>query len=276
MSSQEVSVTGNGRAQPATLNAEARVTSNFALQHLTAAVLFTEKCAEIERDNEGKEFGAFFEDIRSYASGAIMSSVAGLEAYINEEYLPHDSPIRKAIPNFEEEFYKQYGIERKPTLCKYQLALKLLGMQKLNKGSTEYKDAKNLIALRDTLMHFKPFWDKEHQKAGLQEELKGKFEMSPFLNDIFDSDSEFAANNCMSSSCCKWALKTSYNFIDAFSSQPGFRERWKELLDKELLDKLNKRKDENIKYVVDNEYVNRLTKHPNKLTEYLDKLAIDT
>lgn len=73
MSSQEVSVTGNCKASPAEMEAEARVTSNFAFQHLTAATLFTKNCSEIERDNQGKPFGAFFGDIRSYASGAIMS-----------------------------------------------------------------------------------------------------------------------------------------------------------------------------------------------------------
>lgn len=221
MSSQEVSATGNYIAQPAIVQGELSVISNFALQHLIAATLFTKKCSEIEHNNEGKPFDAFFMDIRSYASGAIMSSVAGLEAYINELYIPHESPIRKAIPNFEEEFHnKKNSIERKPILWKYQHALKLLGKQKLNEESTEFKNAKNLIELRNTLMHFKPFWDEEHQKVGLQEELKDEFKMSPFYNDSSNSisASEFAATSCMTYSCGEWAVKTSYKFIDTFSS----------------------------------------------------------
>ena len=107
------------------------VTSNFALQHLLAACLFAKNCKEIERENEGKPLGSFFEDIRSYASGAILSSVAGLEAYINKLYLTHGSPLRQALPNFKEDFYKTkeskgFKIERYPTLKKYQHALSSL------------------------------------------------------------------------------------------------------------------------------------------------------
>lgn len=162
-------------------------------------------------------------------------SVAGLEAYVNELYISHDSPIRKAIPNFEQEFYnKKYQIERKSILCKYQYALKLLEKQKLNKESTEFKNAKNLITLRNTLMHFKPFWDEEHQKAGLQEELKDEFKMSPFYNDSSNSvsDSEFATTSCMTSSCGKWAVETSYNFINTFSSCAGIPNKLTKDLDK--------------------------------------------
>lgn len=215
----------------------------FAFQHLIAAALFTKNCDEIERDNEGKLRDNFsLQDVCPYASGAIMSSVAGIEGYINEEYLLDDSLIKKAIPNFEEEFYnKEHPIEKKPILWKYKYALKVLKNQKLDEKSKEakkayekaYKKAYNLIELRNTLMHFKPSYDKKYQKVGLQEALKDEFKMSSVCHSsVAVSDSEFATVNCMTYSCGEWAVKTCCQFIDTFSSLAGIPNRLTKRLDK--------------------------------------------
>ena len=73
---------------------------------------------------------------------------------------------------------------------------------------------KILIRLRNTLVHFKPEWvhlQKEHNKIG--KALNGKFEMSPFLKP---SEAIFPLR-CMSHSMTKWAIRSSYSFIEVFS-----------------------------------------------------------
>jgi hypothetical protein len=61
-----------------TMQAEGRVIANFAWQHLKAASLFRDHVLRIETDHMGLPLGAFFEDIRSYASACIMSSTPRL------------------------------------------------------------------------------------------------------------------------------------------------------------------------------------------------------
>jgi hypothetical protein len=66
------------------LEVSARVIANFAWQHLKAATIFRDHVTALEKEYIKGDFGAFFEEIRSYASACLMSSVASLEALINE------------------------------------------------------------------------------------------------------------------------------------------------------------------------------------------------
>jgi len=133
----------------ATVNFSGRVITNFALQHLMAAALFRDQLLQLEAENRGREFGQFFEHIRSYASSCIISAAASLEGLINELFIAHGGRLRTILGNdFEMKFwggtrryfifwrkYKQ-GIVRKPTLEKYQKALQMLELKKFQRADT--------------------------------------------------------------------------------------------------------------------------------------------
>src|SRR5687767_3067117 len=133
-----------------------RVIANFAWQHLRAATIFRDHLIKLETDNAGRAFGSFFLEMRSYGSACIMSAAASLEALINELFIAHNSPLRAQLPDFESKFWGKGGIERKPILEKYQLALKMLNQPLLNEHSSPYRDAWALIELRNALVHYKP------------------------------------------------------------------------------------------------------------------------
>ncbi len=66
------------------MEATARQRSNFAVQHMLAAARFARLCYKVEAENAGSPFGPFYDEIISYVTATILSSVAGLEANINE------------------------------------------------------------------------------------------------------------------------------------------------------------------------------------------------
>jgi hypothetical protein len=193
--------------------ASGRVIANFAWQHLKAAVTFRDQVIALEAANLGNEFGAFFEDIRSYSSGCIMSGAASLEALINEFFITPDGPLRSKLANFESDFWGRGGIEWRPPLEKYQVALQMLGQEKLDESSGPYRDAWALVELRNALVHYKPTWDPDRQrKVELVEVLSGKYRTTPFV----DEGSDFVTMKSMSAGCASWVVSTTIAFMRAF------------------------------------------------------------
>jgi hypothetical protein len=200
----------------ATVHATARLIPNFAWQHLKAATIFRDHVIQLEKRHLDHPFGSFFEDIRSYASGCIMSSAASLEALINELFIAHDSPLRLKLADFEADFWGKNGIERKPILDKYQFALDMLQCPLFDEHQTVYRDAWALIELRNALVHYKPTWDPERRRQiELVEVLAERFQPSPFP----DSGSDFVTMKCMGSGCVRWSVDTTLNLMREFDAR---------------------------------------------------------
>lgn len=200
------------------LNVEASVSviANFAWQHMRAAVTFRDHVVAIETANLSEPFGAFFEDIRSYGSGCIMSAAASLEALINEFFITPNGPLRKSFTDFETEFWGRRRPEWKSPLAKYQLALDRLGLPRLDERAVPYKDAWALIELRNALVHYKPTWDPDRQrKVEMIEVLDGKYALSPFPN----AGSDFVTMRSMSAACMRWAVAAALRFMREFHAR---------------------------------------------------------
>lgn len=195
------------------MRAEIKVVANFAWQHLKAAVLFRNQVRSLEQIHQGEPLGPFYEDVRSYASGCIMSATAGLEALINELFIAPHFGLRAKMIDFDKEFWGREGLEREKILSKYETALRMLNLGGLEKGKVEYQNAKALIGLRNSLVHFKPTWDAERQQ-GLVETLRPKFRVSPFVTPYDD----FITMQCMGAGCCDWVVRSVFAFLYEFDS----------------------------------------------------------
>jgi len=198
-----------------TVKAEAQgtVIANFALQHMKAAVTFRDHVVAIESEHLSEPFGSFFENIRSYGSGCIMSAAASLEALINEFFIAPSGPLRHLFADFDAEFWGTGRFERKPPLAKYQEALKMLRLPEFEERSPIYKEVDALFQLRNTLVHYKPTWDPDRQtKVSMIEVLSGKYELSPFI----DSGADFVTMRSMSASCMNWVVATTLRFMREF------------------------------------------------------------
>lgn len=202
-----------GRLGVVGIQATGRVIANFAWQHLKAATIFRDRVVTLEHEYINEPFGSFFEEIRAYASACFMSSAASLEALINELFIAHNGKLRSYLQDFEEDFWGKQGIERKPILAKYQLALQMLGVTMLDEHSSPFRDVWALIELRNALIHYKPTWDPDRQrKIELVEVLNGHFPLSPFP----DAGADFVSMKCMSAGCATWAVASTLSFMHQF------------------------------------------------------------
>jgi len=184
----------------------------FGLTHLRTAAKLSELCREIEIQNKGTKFGPFFGDLTDYSTACVMPCVASLEAYINEIFIDREKHFENHDINLLHDLWDV--LEKKNVIDKFQFALLLKNKEKMNSSSKVVDHIKTLIKLRNSLVHFKPEWvhlQKEHDKIG--KALNGMFEMSPFLKP---SEPIFPLR-CMSHGMTKWAVRSSYEFIEEFS-----------------------------------------------------------
>lgn len=212
------------------IKATGRQRPNFAVQHMIAAARFARLCYKVEDDNAGAPFGPFYDEIINYVTATILSSVASLEANINEIF----ADVRDHIIVFDgldmnllTEIWDL--IEQKPILEKYQFALVLKKKEKMNKGDQHYQYVDTLIKVRNALVHFKPEWiddQQEHEK--ISKLLRGKFPFSPFLNE---NDPIFPMR-CMTHGFADWAVRSSLEFAQWFTHCADLPNRFAQFLDR--------------------------------------------
>lgn len=215
-----VAFADQGKEVVSAMGATARLKTHFGLQHLLAAALFARKALEIESShNEIVNSGEPYFSHRAYVTGAILSSVASLEATINELFIDatHGDPntFGGADPQFAPLLAEswRHDVERRPCLWKYQFAVELAEKQTFARGNTPYQEVDGLIRVRDALVHYKPEWNtdqKEHKK--IEARLKSRFKPNPFT---IPSDA-FFPKKCLGHGCAEWAVQSSLTFMNEF------------------------------------------------------------
>lgn len=195
-----------------------QVISNFALTHFAAAKCFASKVREIENAHVGQSLGNFGQEISIYCVSCIIVAVASLEALINELFIA-PGPLRESEPNFDKYFWGgegERGLGRESILAKYKEAMSILHKPALSKDEDFYKNTEALIWFRNYLIHFKPLWDDERRNDRLEDQLDGKFDLSPFFSD---DGAGFLATKCMSAGCAEWAVRTVAEFVQEFGKR---------------------------------------------------------
>jgi hypothetical protein len=210
------------------------IRSHFATHHIAAAGLLAEKSGDIEA-HSGTVSEYRLGEHRAYVVSAIFSSVAALEANINELFLSAVDNLSAAYSDADpmvRELFAEYWpiVERNETLSKYQTALILARRMKFDRGIPPYQPTDHLIKLRNALVHYKPEWDTalvEHKK--LEDRLHTCFPHNPFA----DANDAFFPKRCLGSGCAKWAVRTSIEFVGEFYSRMGIphpqEDRWRQL-----------------------------------------------
>jgi len=181
---------------------------------------------DCEASNSGKTFaeGDFFNHHRAYVVGAIMTSLASVEALINEFYLDATDNLLGSILDASQqallaELWKPLDEKRVPILQKYQIALAAIRKSGFDTSKGPYQDVNLLIDLRNMLVHFKPEWDNNQKKHGkIEKNLQGRFNLNPFWPK---SDSIFFPFKCLSYGCASWAVRSSMDFILEFFALIG-------------------------------------------------------
>ena len=188
--------------------------SHFSWHHLFAACRLSARIGEVERENEGREFGSFWEEILQSALGVATLSVACLECYANELYFEGAAIAEKLNPTAT----ALVGdlIDNASILRKYEAALAIRRGKSLDYGCVAVQNADALIKLRNAVIHFRPEWSNaqvNHDR--LSKILMYKFRPSPFLPET----EPLFPLSWASHDFAKWALKSTVVFLEHFYAE---------------------------------------------------------
>jgi hypothetical protein len=204
--------------------------------HLQAASHLQEQSGRAEQIFRGsptaeagmtpEERGQALFEHSSYVLGTVLSSVAFLEALINELFIDavhdHGAGPAQQIPTEVKERLKeawQRSIETLSILTKYQAALLLAGKPSFDPGVRPYQPVKILVQLRNRLTHFVPEtrWADEGPSTFEGRLLAQRFALHPRYerspgNPVFP-------DKCLSHGCAQWAFSSAQSYADDFCAR---------------------------------------------------------
>lgn len=206
----------------------------LSISHIQSAVYMANNAFQIEREHGMVVAQHIRVAHQAYVTGAIFSSVAYLEANINELYsdaADSQSTLIKAIPTSLVKTLKMLwdrGIPRTARysiLDKYELALDLGSEERYDHGRSPYQDIKLLIELRNALIHYEPesvLVSATRERGSnevhkFEKKLKGRFSENP----ITGPGNAFFPDKCLGFGCAKWGAEKAIEFVDLFSSKFG-------------------------------------------------------
>ena len=198
-----------------TLSAKLITRTNLALHHLLAAGRYAAQVAIVEKENDGKPLGPFWDEILQNSLGVVTLSVAALECYANELWF-ENAPTQSTLNEASAEKISEL-IDRESVLDKYSLALSLYTGKSMDLGCAPVQNVDALIKLRNAVVHFRPEWfgsKGKHEK--LSSKLAGKFLASQFLPNESIFPRAWATGDFS-----RWAISSSVNFLDHFYSEAG-------------------------------------------------------
>jgi hypothetical protein len=193
----------------------------FSSYHRWAMDYFAKRATETEKTDTAERF-----DIqqRAYVTGAVFSSVAFLEAAVNEfckDAAEGESAALAVLsPNSRQNLKEFWSNERKfPILAKYQKVLTLCGKNEFPKDRNPYQNAGLVIKLRNELTHYKPGTYGGTVQHDFKKQFKGRFEENPLM---VESKNPYFPDKCLGSPCAHWAAKTAQAVADAFFEKIGY------------------------------------------------------
>jgi hypothetical protein len=214
------------------------VRTYFSRNHMLGAAHFARQSARLEALHaSGTALDQVLFEHRGYVIGAVLSSAAFLEAAINELFadaaderydevkqrLPDDT-VKLLAEMWSLDVPRRAG--RYAILEKYQIALTLARLPKLDKGRQPYQDTELLVKLRNELTHAEPITDVHSSPADGSEAALRKFEKQ--LSKRFAASALFASSGnaffpdkCLGHGCAEWSVKTALAFADDFFGRIG-------------------------------------------------------
>lgn len=213
------------------------VCTSLSIQLIQTAAFFCRKAHACEKKwdpdaLEPEQRDRFRSEHSSYVLGAIMSATMSLEAMINELFSEAGDKFKENLNSLTEnqltllERMWDRGIPRTARysiLEKYEVFLDLIDSEQFDRGRQPYQDAKNLVALRNELVHYEPEWQvvtsetPQSQQHRLRKALRGRFEENPLTG----AGNPFFPDKCLGHGCAEWALETAVSFADKFVELAG-------------------------------------------------------
>ena len=196
------------------LTASAQSRHNLVQHHLWNAQHAARQCRD--REDELTKQNHRHPDVEQNGGAmvAVMSSVAFLEALVNEVYLDAADPLLRsggllegisdeAVTAMAERWNAEQSVEKQKTLAKFKIALECVG-KKMDLGCEPAQSVKLLIDFRDALTHYKPQWQGDDPEP-LFAELRKRVS----VNDRVARLNPWFPHQALSADMAEWAWKTS-------------------------------------------------------------------
>jgi hypothetical protein len=205
----------------------------FSVRYIQSAALLCRLGFSIEQ--EYREATAIPADLQlrheAFILNSVLSTVSFLESTINELYADvadeaynfsdekHDALFRMIAERWKNE----KNFDRAPVLARYQKILAIAGKPPFDEGDQAFSNVRDLIEIRNHLMHYKREWvvigEKEKRGAGedttgakFEKNLRRKFAANP----LAPKNLPFFPDQCLGHGCAEWAVVNSLIFTDEF------------------------------------------------------------
>jgi len=192
-----------------------RTRTSLKVLHLLTAASMARRSLEIDRASVGQEFGASWNDLFGTCVGCVMLAQASLEACANELFADRAKHFGSRPASLVDVIWAEW--ERKSSLDKFDLAMRLRIDRPLDRGSTAAQAVDRLTQLRNGLVHFHPEWEDEQVwSANLSKRLQGYLKPS-----VWHPTRPLFPYGWATGSAASWAVRSVLEFVDEFSKATG-------------------------------------------------------
>lgn len=173
---------------------------------------------------------AEYDQLRSYVLAALTASVAFLEANINElfedaiEYLTN--PTTKALRGLDRETQTRLAalwphVEKQPVMVKYDIALDLAGATTFDRGAAPAQDVRDLIAVRNHFIHYRPNSVHDGVAQGTDEKLSTRLANKLTVPAWDNGGEDLFPTRVMCPDLARWAVQSVVKYADLFCDRLG-------------------------------------------------------
>jgi len=219
-------------------NSEIRFRDCFSVRYIQSAALLCRLGYAIEKGyaESGQVSQEALLSHEAFILNSILSSVAFLESTVNElysdaadsAYFSRDKNDEDLLRKIGQGWNNEKNFDRAPVLTKYQKILSLADKQPFTETDPAYLNVKNLVEIRNFLMHYRREWViiQRRRVAGAGEKTRiEKFEISlrhAFKENPFaHKNRPFFPDKCLGHGCAEWAVINSLILTGEFFSRLG-------------------------------------------------------
>jgi hypothetical protein len=210
----------------------------FSVRYIQSAALLCRLAYEIEQ--EFRKAGAVTDNDRlrheAFVLNAVLSSVYFLESTVNElhadatdeEFAGVDEKHGTLLRTIGRQWHNPRNFDRAPMITKYQTILAIAGQPGFEEGDQAFVNVRDLIAIRNHLLHYTREWVVIHHRKSPGREpestsdhferlLARKFATSPLAGKTVP----FFPDKCLGHGCGEWAIMNCLIFVDEFYRRLG-------------------------------------------------------
>lgn len=201
----------------------------FSIQHVQAAAYLASRAVRLERRYAAGSTCNLGVAIKGYAASSLFTTVAFLEALVNELFADaakssggHLSAIDEKSRSLIAELGQTESVERAAVMSKFDLLLRAAGSNPIDRDRNPSQDLSTAIRLRNELVHYKAEWldsgtpgmvrPGNLYESKLAKQMQGRFRDRPGLH---------SSDSWLGGGCATWAVRNAVAYTDEVFTRLG-------------------------------------------------------